>query len=236
MRCGMPSASRMLPSVSGPRLSQHSCMLRVRRCRVLNGVMAPVFAKNAAASRAVRPIISDRARPPAASGNRRGSRRPRVLAPRDALAGRSPDRRGHRRRPGTSSARPAREAPSSRFSMTAPMNNSFVASRTRNSTSSGASGRGSERSSSRHSASTRAAASTTRGGRPERSMDEGAGRGYCRTMLGFETRHRWRCGAFPPSPARPCRRDKILPWSGPLSRIADLGRSSRHKKRTKSMT
>ena len=52
--CGMPSASRMLPSVSGPRLSQHSCMLRVRRCRVLtDGVMAPVFAKNAAASRAV---------------------------------------------------------------------------------------------------------------------------------------------------------------------------------------
>ena len=48
--CGMPSASRMLPSVSGPRLSQHSCMLRVRRCRVLtDGVMAPVFAKNAAA-------------------------------------------------------------------------------------------------------------------------------------------------------------------------------------------
>ena len=45
-----------------------------------------------------------------------------------------------------------------------------------------------------------------------------------------------RCGAFPPSPARPCRRDKILPWSGPLSRIAVFGRSSRHKKRTKSMT
>ena len=72
--------------------------------------------------------------------------------------------------------------------------NSFVASRTRNSTSSGASGRGSERSSSRHSASTRAAASTTRGGRPERSMDEGAGGGDTAMgtlpMLGFETRHR----------------------------------------------
>ena len=34
------------------RLSQHSCMLRVRRC-ITDGVMAPVFAKNAAASRAV---------------------------------------------------------------------------------------------------------------------------------------------------------------------------------------
>ena len=46
----------------------------------------------------------------------------------------------------------------------------------------------------------------------------------------------WRCGAFPPSPARPCRRDKILPWSGPLSRIAVFGRPSRHQNHTKSMT
>ena len=98
-------------------------------------------------------------------------------------------------------SRSIREAPSSRFSMTAPMTsraNSFVASRTRNSTSSGASGRGSERSSSRHSASTRAAASTTRGGRPERSMDEGAGGGDTGMgmlpMLGFETRHRTASG------------------------------------------
>ena len=52
--CGTPSASRMLSSVSGPRVSQRSCMVRVRRCRVLtDGVMPPIFAKNAAASRAV---------------------------------------------------------------------------------------------------------------------------------------------------------------------------------------
>ena len=52
--CGTPSASRMLSSVSGPRASQRSCMVRVRRCRVLtDGVMPPIFAKNAAASRAV---------------------------------------------------------------------------------------------------------------------------------------------------------------------------------------
>ena len=143
-------------------------------------------------------------------------------------------------------SRSIREAPSSRFSMTAPMTsraNSFVASRTRNSTASGASGRGSERSSSRHSASTRAAASTTRGGRPERSMDEGAGGGDTAMgmlpMLGFETRHRTASGGAERShlpPARPCRRDKILPWSGPLSRIAVFGRPSRHQKRTKSMT
>ena len=67
-------------------------------------------------------------------------------------------------------------------------------------------------------------------------------RGYCHGNapdVGFRdtaSYRFWRCGAFPPSPARPCRRDKILPWSGPLSRIADFGRSSRHKKRTKSMT
>ena len=98
-------------------------------------------------------------------------------------------------------SRSIREAPSSRFSMTAPMTsraNSFVASRTRKSTSSGASGRGSERSSSRHSASTRAGGSTTRGGRPERSMDEGAGGGDTAMgmfpMLGFETRHRTASG------------------------------------------
>ena len=67
-------------------------------------------------------------------------------------------------------------------------------------------------------------------------------RGYCHGNapdVGFRdtaSYRFWRCGAFPPSPARPCRRDKILPWSGPLSRIAVFGRSSRHKKRTKSMT
>ena len=67
-------------------------------------------------------------------------------------------------------------------------------------------------------------------------------RGYCHGNapdVGFRdtaSYRFWRCGAFPPSPARPCRRDKILPWSGPLSRIAAFGRSSRHKKRTKSMT
>ena len=39
--CGTPSASRMLSSVSGPRVSQRSCMVRVRRCRVLtDGVHA----------------------------------------------------------------------------------------------------------------------------------------------------------------------------------------------------
>ena len=38
----------------GGHISQRSCMVRVRRCRVLtDGVMPPVFAKNAAASRAV---------------------------------------------------------------------------------------------------------------------------------------------------------------------------------------
>ena len=84
--------------------------------------------------------------------------------------------------------------------------------------------------------------STTRGGRPERSMDEGAGGGDTAgmlPMLGFETRHRTASGGAERShlpPARPCRRDKILPWSGPLSRIAVFGRPSRHQNRTKSMT
>ena len=98
-------------------------------------------------------------------------------------------------------SRSIREAPSSRFSMTAPMTsraNSFVASRTRNSTSSGASGHGSERNCSCQTATTWAAASTTRGGRPERSMDEGAGGGDTGMgmlpMLGFETRHRTASG------------------------------------------
>ena len=67
-------------------------------------------------------------------------------------------------------------------------------------------------------------------------------RGYCHGNapdVGFQdtaSYRFWRCGAFPPSPARPCRRDKILPWSGPLSRIAVFGRPSRHQNRTKSMT
>ena len=67
-------------------------------------------------------------------------------------------------------------------------------------------------------------------------------RGYCygnAPDVGFRdtaSYRFWRCGAFPPSPARPCRRDKILPWSGPLSRIAVFGRPSRHQNRTKSMT
>ena len=143
-------------------------------------------------------------------------------------------------------SRSIREAPSSRFSMTAPMTsraNLFVASRTRNSTSSGASGRGSERSSSRHSANTRAAASMT----PRRQAVNIDGRrrrrrGYWHGNapgVGFRdtaSYRFWRCGAFPPSPARPCRRDKILPGNGPLSRVAVFDRAPRHHNLTKSMT
>ena len=143
-------------------------------------------------------------------------------------------------------SRSIREAPSSRFSMTAPMTsraNSFVASRTRNSTSSGRLG-------ARLGTKLLATQCEHPGGRlddPRRQAGKIDGRrrrrrGYCHGNapdVGFQdtaSYRFWRCGAFPPSPARPCRRDKILPWSGPLSRIADFGRSSRHKKRTKSMT
>ena len=158
-----PSASRMLPSV-GPRLSQH---------RACSGSGAAGCSPTAAWRRSSQrtpplpgpcsdPSSADRARPPAASGNRRrgpGSRRPAPAMPRGAAAvTRSPvgrterghDRRRHRDPEPARPSRSIREAPSSRFSMTAPMTsraNSFVASRTRNSTSSTPRARGSERSS-----------------------------------------------------------------------------------------
>ena len=75
---------------------------------------------------------------------------------------------------------------------------------------------------------------------PERSMDEGAGGGDTAMgmlpMLGFKTRHRSASGGAERSHLPlldPAVVTKILPWSGPLSRIAVFGRPSRHQNRTK---
>ena len=86
--------------------------------------------------------------------------------------------------------------------------------------SSGASGRGSERSSSRHSASILA----------ERSMELGGELPWecSRCWVSDTASYRfWRCGAFPPSPARPCRRverpivtNTLLPDPHPFLAVA----------------
>ena len=105
-------------------------------------------------------------------------------------------------------SRSIREAPSSRFSMTAPMTsraNSFVASRTRNSTSSGASGRGSERSSSRHSASTRLDDPRRQAGKIDGRRRRR--RGYCHGNapdVGFRDTPSYRLLAVRSVPTFPC--------------------------------
>ena len=143
-------------------------------------------------------------------------------------------------------SRSIRDAPSSRFSMTAPRSSqasAFMVSRTRNSASSNASG-------------TRVRAKLLvtdcdhlgdRLGDPGRHAGKIDGRGCRRAgywhgnapdvgLLHTASYRLLRYGASPPSPARPCRRDKILPWDGRLSRNPVSGRPFRQRNRATSIT
>ena len=142
---GLTDAAQRL----GPRLSQHSCMLRVRRCRVLtDGVGAGLRKERRRFGPCSDPSSADRARPPAASGNRQrgpGSRRPAPAMPRSrdaAAVTRSPvghrTERGHDRLRRHRDPEPALPVPLDPGSaivpvlMSAHSERMFVASRTRN--------------------------------------------------------------------------------------------------------